>query len=96
MNAGEWTQITTGIGTVLTASAAFVGSIRNHQAIGVVHQKVADVEVKVDGFATAQAARIDQLAGTIAKAPGVALPERLPNGDDPPPDHPPLPEVHTP
>ena len=50
---------------------------------------------KVNGLASAQAERIDQLSGVIAEAPHVVLPERLPSGeavpelppkDDTPPD----------
>jgi len=73
--------MTNTIATLVSSIAALLTSIA--VLLGVFR-----VYKKVDGLASSQAERIDQLSGLIAGVPGVDLPERLPSGE-PPPESPP-------
>lgn len=58
------------LASLLTSVAVLLGMFRVYR--------------KVDGLASDQAARIDQLSTVIASAPHVELPARLPDGGEPP------------
>ena len=80
MNADGIAALCTGAGTLLTA----IGTLRNHQVAKNVQGTVEDVQTKVNGVATAQVARVEQLADTLTAA-GLDVPSRPPEDPAAPP-----------